>query len=253
MLNKEYVADVLPFLVRGSMAKNARQFSYQIVDFSVPFNVFGFRIDPEPFEGNVVAYDYGGQLMLIKLGGKPLYRVLDLAHVTSKPAIGKKVRITPYARRDWNGERLDKPNVVEGISRNGKPYRTYETILGGRELKLPIPETSNFELNELVKQLEMLPAPDGFRNIVHLLADANATQFEVNEKNQSIAFYVDTQKHQGKVEIVYDRASDSYAVILTSDGIVNDEVDDIYFDRLGSALSYLIDDLEWRKIKVEVI
>ena len=114
------------------------------------------------------------------------------------------------------------------------------------------------ELQDLVDQLEQLPAPDGFRRITHLLVDAGARDFtcvnplpgDIIRTPPAIGFTVATAKFQGQVTVLYERGLDLYAVELRREGDLVERVDTLCFDSLGDTLERLIDDGSWRRIQV---
>ncbi|MEN1536521.1 GTPase, partial [Pseudomonas aeruginosa] len=121
---------------------------------------------------------------------------------------------------------------------------------------LPIPEPRCPELQELIDQLEQLPAPDGFRRITHMLVDAGARDItwvdplpaDIIRTPPAIGFTVATMKFQGCVTVLYERGLDLYAVELRRDGELIERVDEVFFDTLGETLERLIDDGSWRRI-----
>lgn len=63
-----------------------------------------------------------------------------------------------------------------------------------------------------------------------------------------------TKKFEGRVEILFDRASDTYGLRLTpADGGEPHEVFDVHFDELGDALQVAVDDETWMQAKVTVL
>lgn len=134
-------------------------------------------------------------------------------------------------------------------------------ILGSAPAKLPIPQARCPELQELVNQLEQLPAPDGFRHITHLLVDAGAREFSVVDPlpddiiktPPEISFTVATAKFQGQVTVLYDRADDLYVIELRHDEELVERVAEVFFDSLGETLERLIDDGSWRRIQVQCL
>src|SRR3546814_6401597 len=52
-------------------------------------------------------------------------------------------------------------------------------ILGAAPAKLPVAQPQCLELQQLIEQLEQMPAPDGHRRIAHMLVDAQARDFEL--------------------------------------------------------------------------
>ena len=147
------------------------------------------------------------------------------------------------------------------LSLDGKPYTVQRFVLGSAPAKLPIPEPRCPELQELIQQMEQLPAPDGFRRITHLLVDAGARDFtwvdplpkDIIATPPAISFTVATAKFQGRVTVLYERGLDVYAVELHRDGELVDRVDEVFFDSLGGTLERLIDDGNWRRIRVQCL
>lgn len=258
MLDRQIVRQVLPSLIHTHVPSNIRNFNYCVVDFSVGRNMLGIIVDPQPFEGKIVAYT--DEMMVIKTGRKD-FQVVDLKYVTDQPAISSKVFVTPYARRHFNGKRIDEPEEETRVLSDGTVYQAKTMVLGGKTTKLPIDKVKCYELAALIDQIEKLPAPDGLRKIVHILVDAGATEFSVVDPEPAniiatpptITFKVDTQKFAGEVAIVYDRSLDLYVINLYQDGNLVKNVPDVYFEKLGEALVDLIDDGSWKKIEVSVL
>ena len=134
-------------------------------------------------------------------------------------------------------------------------------ILGSAPAKLPIPEPQCPELQELIHQLEQMPAPDGYRRITHLLVDVGARDFtwvdplpkDIIATPPAISFTVATAKFRGRVTVLYERGFDVYAVELRRDGALVERVDEVFFDSLGGTLERLIDDGNWRRIRVQCL
>jgi hypothetical protein len=126
------------------------------------------------------------------------------------------VQVEPYARRRFDGLRADTPEEETAFTADGKPYTVQRFVLGSAPAKLPIPEPRCPELQELIQQMEQLPAPDGYRRITHLLVDAGARDFtwvdplpkDIIATPPAIAFTVATAKFQGRVTVLYERGLD---------------------------------------------
>jgi len=248
----------MPKLVFGHVPSNVRGFKYNILDGQPKVSSLGFHVDPQPFDGRVVAKT--DEAIVVKTG-RTQFMVLDRALVTCDPGEGAKVYVEPYARRRFDGLRADTPEEVTEFTSDGKPYKIQRFILGSAPAKLPAPELQCPELQELVRQLEELPAPDGFRRITHLLVDAGARDFiwidpvpnKIIETPPAISFAVSTAKFEGRVTVLYDRAGDVYVIELRRGDELVQRHDEVYFDSLGEVLERLIDDGQWRRIKVNVI
>lgn len=246
----------MPTLVRGHVPSNIRTFKFNIFDGQPKVSTLGFHIDPKPFEGKVIATT--DEAIVVKTG-RAEFAVLDKALVTDVPDEGAKVQVEPYARRRFDGLRADTPEESTEFTAGGQAYTVKRFILGSAPAKLPIAEPQCPELQELIHQLEQLPAPDGFRRITHLLVDAGARDFTVVDPSPSniiatppaIGFTVASAKFQGRVTVLYERGLDTYAVELHREGELVERVDEVFFDTLGQTLERLIDDGTWRLIRVQ--
>ncbi len=257
-MDRSLIKTLMPSLVAGHVPRNVRSFKYRVFDDQPQSSSLGFAIDPQPFDGKVVAAN--DDAIVVKL--KPSeFAVLDPNLVTTVPSEGAKVHVQPYARRRFDGLRADTPEERTEYTSDGRPYIIKTHILGSAPAKLPIPVPQCMELGQLIQQLEEMPAPDGFRRITHMLVDASARDFtwvdpkpsKIIETPPAISFTVSTAKFEGQVTILYDRGGDTYVVELQRDGELVDRHDEVYFDMLGEVLERLIDDGNWRRIDVSVI
>ena len=248
----------MPMLVRGHVPSNIRTFKFNIFDGQPKVSTLGFHIDPKPFEGRVIATT--DEAIVVKTG-RAEFAVLDRTLVTEVPDEGAKVQVEPYARRRFDGLRADTPEERTQFTADGQPYTVKTLVLGSAPAKLPIPEVRCPELQELIQQMEQLPAPDGFRRITHLLVDAGASEFtwvdprpkDIIATPPAISFTVATAKFQGRITVLYERGLDVYAVELYRDGELIERVDEVFFDVLGGTLERLIDDGNWRRIRVQCL
>ena len=257
-MDRSLIKSMMPSLVAGHVPRNVRSFKYRVFDDQPQSSTWGFAIDPQSFDGKVVAIT--DDAIVVKL--KPSeFAVLDSKLVTTVPDEGAKVHVQPYARRRFDGLRADTPEERTEMTSDGVPYTVKTHILGSAPAKLPIPEPQCMELGQLIQQLEEMPAPDGFRRITHMLVDAGARDFtwvdptpsKIIETPPAISFTVSTAKFEGRVMVLYDRGGDTYMVELHRDGELVDRHDEVYFDMLGEVLERLVDDGRWRLIDVSVI
>lgn len=154
----------MPTLVVGHVPSNVRSFKFNIFDGQPKVSTLGFHIDPKPFEGKVIATT--DEAIVVKTG-RAEFAVLDRTLVTEVPDEGAKVQVEPYVRRRFDGQRADTPEEQTEFTADGQPYTVKRFVLGSAPAKLPIPEPRCPELQELIDQLEQLPAPDGFRRIMN--------------------------------------------------------------------------------------
>lgn len=257
-MNIESIRAQLPTLVSKHVPRNARRFKFRIFDGQPQTSRLGFAIDPKPFEGKVIA---STDEAIVVQNGRAEFAVLDRTLVTTTPDVGAKVKVEPYARRRFDGQRADTPEERTSVTADGQLCTVTRYILGSAPAKLPIPQPQCPELRELIEQLEHLPAPDGFRGITHLLVDAGAQDFawvdpqpdDIFKTPPAISFTVKTAKFQGQVTVLYERGLDLYAVELHRDGELIERAEQVYFDSLGDTLQRLIDDDTWRQIRVSVV
>ncbi|CAM8846141.1 GTPase [Burkholderia pseudomallei] len=248
----------LPTLIGPFLPRNMRSFRYRIYDNQPAVSALGLAIDPQPFEGKVIAKtDHA----IIVQTARAQFAVVDRQLASNDPEEGAKVAITPYARHHFDGTRLDAPIEEVRQTTDGQTYTVQSVILGGSTTKLPVPMPRCVELAALIEQLEQLPAPDRFRRISHLLVDAGARDFvcvdpepeDIVVAPPSIGFSVNTTKFNGRVTVFYDRGLDAYVIELHRDGTVVARVDEVYVDMLGEVLERLIDDGHWRTIRIDVL
>lgn len=257
-MNRSSIRAQMPALVAGHLARNIHKFAFSCFDDQPAISALGFPVDPQPFVGKVIALT--AEAIVIKTG-RAEFAVLDRQLATQVPEEGVKVSVEPYARHRFDGQRADTPNEETHFTADGQPYLVKSIVLGTAPAKLPIAEPQCPELRELVQQLEQLPAPDRHRCITHMLVDAHARDFEVVDPAPediirtppAIRFNVSSEKFTGSVAVIYDRGMDAYVIESQRDGESVDRIETIYFDDLGHALEQLIDDGQWRRIRVDVI
>ena len=244
-------------LVGGHLPRNARNFSYRIYDGQTHVSAIGLAIDPEPFQGTLIAKT--NEALIIKTS-RIGFAAVDRQLATLDPEPGSKVQVVPYARRNFDGVRLDAP-VQETQVIEGRSYTISTCTLGKKTVKLPLSAPSCPELADLIQQIEELPAPDGHRTISILLVDARARDFTcidpapdaIIETPPAVIFYAATDKFTGQVAVIYDRGLDLYSVELRRDGEVMTRVEQVDFTSLGRTLEDLIDDGSWRRIQISLL
>ncbi|WP_211460842.1 GTPase [Collimonas silvisoli] len=257
-MNHQAIRDQLPQLVAGHVPSNTRRFKFRIFDGKRQESQLGFHVDPQAFSGRVIAKT--DEAIVVKTG-RTEFAVLDRHLTTPEPDEGANVHVQPYVRRRFDGQRADTPEEQTEYTANGTPYVVKRMILGSAPAKLPVPEPRCPELQDLIRQLETLPAPDGIRCITHLLVDAGARDFalvdplskDIIATPPTISFTVATAKFTGRVSVLYERAGDSYVLALHQGDVLIERVDSVFFDSLGDTLARLIDDGEWRRIHIDVL
>lgn len=248
----------MPTLVGPFVPRNSRRFKYRIYGDKPEVSILGFPIDPQPFQGKVIAVTEEAIVIRVK---PTEFAVVDRQLATAVPLEGSKVNVIPYARHHFDGRRADSLMEKTEYLADGTPYIVRSGILGDATSKLPLPEPKCPELADLIEQLEKLTAPDGFRRIAHLLVDAGAHDFSMVDPEPddiirtppAITFTVATSNFSGQVTLSYDRGADVYVIELHCNGQTVTKFDEVYFDCLGSTLEQLIADGHWRRIQIEVL
>ncbi|AWM79060.1 hypothetical protein DKL61_01085 [Gammaproteobacteria bacterium ESL0073] len=181
-LDKAQVQSSLAQIIRPLIPRNCSRYQYRFCELLPQPNVLGFCSDPKPFSGKVVFLNE--VFILVKRAKtRNLFVIVDAAYVDMMPNLNDQVEITPYARHDFNGKRVDEPEQEIQNLPDRTQYTVTKMMLGGKSITLPLPiskeQIQSPELLALIEQLENLPAPDGFRLISHLLVDAGATDLRL--------------------------------------------------------------------------
>lgn len=253
MLDEKALKEKLPAILSQHVAKSTKHMYYNLVDLTLKAGPLGM-VEIKPFEGKVVAYI--DEAMLVKKN-RDHFSVVDLTYVTEKPDIGKKVRVIPYSRCHFDGNRVDGYRV----EKKGTLEITH--IKYGDTTKIPVPvdDIKCSQLQEMIYQIENLPASNGIRNVVHILVDAKATNFSFNDPKPDeiidsppfLMCQVETDKFKGFVKILYDRGLDAYNIYLINNDKIVLAANYILFNEVGSVLEQLIDDRSWQKIQIQMI
>lgn len=239
----------------------ARRYSLGVYAGEATVNsTLGIRIDLHPVEGKVV--EMTDEWILLKIGRAADLFVVARDLVDVVPALGAVVRITPYARRGFDGRRLDAP--TEEIADRG--LRRQSWTLGESCSRLPIDKEAlkSPYLRDMIDQVEALDAGDGIRCMSQVLVDAGAWMHPVDfvdpddrdiiAKPPALKFRVNTAKLVGAFEIRYDRAADTYDLFLTGqDGGLVKQCEGALFDDIAGIAVDWLDDGSWRIAKVEVL
>lgn len=237
--------------------------SYRVATYTGDANVnssLGMQIDLQPFEGKVV--EVSDEWILLKAGRTAEFFVTMRDLVDAMPTVGEVVRITPYARRGFDGRRLDAPRAEK--MENGVQIKTY--VLGEDRSPLPLDHDTIRcpELRDLIEQIEQFRSPDGVRRLAQVLVDAGGGTMpvafvdpapeDIIATPPSLKFRVKTGKADGWIEYRYDRGLDAYDMSLTdADGEPVHAVRTVFFDQIAEITVDWIDDGMWRIAKVEIL
>ncbi len=243
------------------LPRTARSFRVAVYTGEANVNsTLGLQIDLAPFEGKVV--ELTDEWILIKASRGAEFFVAARDIVDTVPELGATVRITPYARRGFDGRRLDAPTTE--VAGNGVVMKTYK--LGESRSVLPIDKDALRceELKNLVGYIEAFDAKDGVRCLSQVLVDAGAFMepvayvdplpADIIDTPPSLKFRVKTAKVDGWLAYCYDRGMDTFNMYLTDlDGGAVKSADTVYFDQLAGITVDWIDDGTWRIATVEVL
>lgn len=259
-MDRTVIQNELKSIVASYLPDNCRQYKWGMCDNQPGETMFGVKRELPPFDGKVIHISQAAIYVKVK---RNIFYAVDAGLVSMLPAVGDTVRVTSYARRHFDGTRLDAPRMETYTLPDGTTYQSKVMTIGHVKTELPVSHEKYgcYELNELIEQLECLPAADGFRSISQMLCDAGAKAFEVIDSSPEniikmpprIRFSVDNHKHSGQVEVIYDRGMDTYRVELLCAEHVVESIRDVYFDDLGHVLGQLVDDGSWNQIGIEIL
>lgn len=259
-MDRSVIQNELKSIAASYIPSNCRQYKWGICDNQPGETMFGIKRELQPFEGKVVHISQNAIYVKVK---RNTFYAVDGGLVTMQPSVGDTVRVTSYARRHFDGTRIDEPKVETYTSPDGTTYQSHVVTLGHGKTELPVSheEYACYELNQMIEQLECQPAADGFRRISHMLYDAGAKDFQVMDSSPEniikmpprIRFSVDNGKHCGQVDVIYDRGMDTYRIELLCGECVVESISNVYFDDLGHVLGQLVDDGAWNQIGIEIL
>lgn len=260
MLTKEHAQAWVRTVAALHLPKNAMSYKFQLYVENAQENAIGLMTDLQPQEGKVV--EVSPDYCLVKTD-RTRFFVAARHLLESVPEVGATVRITPYARKNFDGVRADAPKTeVSG----GVVFETF--TIGRITTRLPIVNREGLRCPELLDTINLVEdqlTPDRCRSLSQALVDFGAGGHPIGYKDPlpseiidvppTLQFRVSTKKFQGNLVIIYDRAGDHYVVQLTEPNTAQVvQSKDLVFNRnLAAAVVELLDDGAWRIAKVEVL
>lgn len=258
---KEAAREWARSVIRNHIPRTARRFSLAVYVGEASVNAaLGMQFDLHPVEGKVV--ELSGEWILVKIGRGPDFFVVARDLVDQVPDLGAMVRVTPYARRGFDGRRLDA--VRETTVATGCVTQAF--VLGETKSALPLDHDAirSSHLRTMVEYIESLEAGDGVRCLSQVLVDAGAylepvvavdpADQDVLVTPPSLKFRIRTAAHDGWLEYRYDRAMDAFDMRLTdAGGNVAKQAEDVYFDDISRITVEWVDDGIWRVAKIEIL
>ncbi|WP_432263413.1 hypothetical protein [Cupriavidus sp. TMH.W2] len=246
-------------VVNRHLPLGTRHYSAFVYAGGLVSNSFGGESDPQPQEGKVV--EHSDHWVLLKVDQTSVF-VVPKELLETVPEIGATVRITPYARRRFDGTRLDAL-----AAKDAPGNATRAIVIGEARSELPVDKNSISSplLKEMIEQVEARLAPDGMRTLAQVLIDAGAANRPVGLRDPSevdeiaapptLQFHIDNTRFKGMLNIVFHRVDDCFRVQLAEYGswAVVKETNHVPFSALAEVLTDLVDDGKWRIAKVEVL
>lgn len=249
---------------RAHLASNCREYRWAVyVAQRSNSSALGFQVDLKPAEGKIV--DESEEYVLMKTSRTEFF-VAAKESLSIVPEVGSVCRITPYARRLFDGTRLDAP-----IEENCGTYVTKIYHMGAYKSPLPIDKEkiACFQFRDMINVIESERA-DSIRTISQVLIDAGALaepifcqdvidEEDIIDKPPTLRFAVCTSKHTGYVEIRYDRAGDCFTVlILNGDMTVLSCTEQVYIaidgpSNIGQIIIDAVDDGAWKIAPVAIL
>lgn len=259
-MNKTDAQKIIQSVASENLPSNTRRYKLTFLDSGLGENALGYSVDHQPVEGKIVYTD--GEILVLKQGAKAIFTAVDYLILPESSmttlSVGDKVRITPYARRRFDGTFLYEP------VKNADGSVIYH--IGESVSHLPV-EKSTLSSQYLLDMIDLLERgkTSSYRTIAQVLIDAGATlePLQVNDdpdpeniiKNPpAITFRIQSAKLSGYLRVFYDRSMDYYGIhVLDGCGVIVDTVSDIDFTSMAGVIQDLVDDETWRIAKVEII
>lgn len=236
-----------------------RHFKYRICNAGEGGEGMLGKSDYPSVEGKVLAIE--DDVVIVQEGRKAIFIAFDANNMDLIPAVGDKVKVTPYARRRFDGKLLSDP-IEEGSTGNGISFKTYS--LGEQTSKIPgISNDASQELRDMADQLATIPA-DSRRRITQVLIDAGAWKepvqiFDLADDPEThllpkLVFHIEQENQKGTLSVTLDRAADSYVITMEEDGKDPVILEDCYSDDLADVINdMVVHNGDWLKDRVEIV
>lgn len=258
-MNKTAAQKIIQSVASVNLPKNTRQYKWSYIDGGLGENALGYSVDHQPIEGKVVYAD--GEVVVLKQGAKAIFTAVSHAILPESTSFtgGDKVRITPYARRRFDGTFLYEPvKSADGLS---MIYHIGESV---SHFPMDKDAIASPYLRDMIELLER-GKTSSYRTIAQVLIDAGATlePLRINEPQDpediinsppSVRFRIQCMKLSGYLMVFYDRSMDLYGVhVMDACGTIVDTISDIDFTSMAEVIQDLVDDGTWCRANVEFI
>lgn len=258
MKTKDTARSWLASVAQQHLPSNARRYKFSVYCGQQNLGSFiSLPFDLSPAEGKVV--DMSDEWLLVKTGRNDFF-IADIELLTQVPNLGDSVIIEPWARRGFDGLRLDAPRDT---GRGGMSF-----IIGETRSRFPNKDGLQCpQLGEMLNQLEemTMPAPDGIRTVAQVLIDAGACDHAVEYSDPApediitspprVTVTLDASHIQDgpvSLSVIYDRAMDMYQVETRAASGQSARQENVTFNMLPDVIGRIAADPDWRKAKVTV-
>ena len=258
-MNKADAQKIIQSIAFENLPKTTRRYQWTFLDGGLGENALGYSADHKPVEGKVVYTD--GEIVVLKQGAKSIFTAVDHSILPESTTfhVGDRVRITPYARRRFDGTFLYEP--VKSADGRSMIYTIGESVS-----HFPVSKDT-IACPELLDMITLLERgkTSSYRTIAQVLIDAGATlePLQINDdpdpeniiKNPpAITFRIQCAKLSGYLRVFYDRSMDLYGIhVMDTCGTIVDTISDIDFTSMSDVIQDLVDDGSWREAKVEFV
>lgn len=208
----------------------------------------GVQVAPSVQTGKVVHVD---ERYSILKTDRIKFAIVDHELLEAPLDLGRKVQLTPYVPRDFDGIPLNSISKDE--------QETYGStgvfVIGMRRIEFPCKAQSVY-MEQMFDLLCKMRMPDGQRVIAHALVDAGARRENIevfdSDAECKISMKIDGSKFKGKFTFGLDFGADLYWIELESTEGTN-RIDDVYFEDVAGLVAEHISDEACLAIKTAVL
>lgn len=212
----------------------------------------GIKFDFKPFEG--VVLEANPEFCIIQTTNDS-YVFLDSAIIEGLPEVGSRIEVTPYARRYFQGDRLDS---VFPVLRNGKEVMRQQVFSPSGCSPLPLKQPKTDEGRHIVDYIERAVCPDGVRVLSNFLVDIDARNLHFIEPSVDgvsgdsdfiLTFDCSSKKFSGRVHVRMDKAMEKFGLDLCKiekgHEVLMHRVHSIESDDLSRVMTDMLCDGRW--------
>lgn len=225
------------------------------VTTSLVTNTIGARVDHLPFTGVAVHAD---QVMSIVLDDQGDFIVIDNTVLPQSLQVTSRVTVTPYARRHFNGARVD--GMFDPLEHaDGNVHKLPVKLVGSMASKIPVAEPKSDEGKHMLDFIHRARCPDGVRVLSNLLVDIGASNLAFLEgvDKMALVFDCNTSSFNGRIQLsmtytMQDFCLEMFTVLTSGDEKLQHKHESVSPDDLPTVMSVLLCDGSWKKAHVQV-